>query len=571
MSRDLAKIILTIVLAMALSLWAMPLILEPEFADRGEWRIHKVDYSGNTGWSTSLGLDSEENPHIAYWDRIDNDLEYAKWTGCEWQLETVDSENDVGEFVSLAMDSFDHPHISYFDETNGNLKYATWAGDNWTIETVDSFGNVGQRTSIAIDSSDYPHVSYLNLSSNDLKYANWTGDNWNIETVDTGSVVDQYTSIGLDSGDNPHISYHKEGLAHANWTGSSWNIEVVDSPGAFGYSSLAIDRNDYPHISYYTMMPNDLKYARWNGSAWNIETVDSGHMVGIATSIALDSNDYPHISYHKATHLHYALKYANWNGTSWIIEEVEFSEKTVGWATSIAIDRDDLPHMSYWGYALKYASKAELTSLPGPLLNYSPSTIDFGSLPQGMNQSRTIEIWNSGNCTLTYSLSENSSWVTSIDPPNGSVTCEHDNIILVIDTNGLSPGPYATSVWITSNGGNESLTVSVNVLPPPPPMVLDIDPDTLNLKSKGRWITAYIYGEKARVEDIDASSILLNDEVSPAWWGIQNDVTLMVKFDRAATQAVVSVSNSVDIKVTGQWRDGESFELHDTIRVINPG
>ncbi len=100
---------------------------------------------------------------------------------------------------------------------------------------------------------------------------------------------------------------------------------------------------------------------------------------------------------------------------------------------------------------------------------------------------------------------------------------------------------------------------------------LDIDPNTLNLKSGGRWITAYITTENAMAEDIDPTSLLLNEVIEPEWWGIQNDTTLTVKFSRSAVQAIVSVSEEVDMKVTGQWKDGEAFELHDVIRVIDVG
>jgi outer membrane protein assembly factor BamB len=105
----------------------------------------------------------------------------------------------------------------------------------------------------------------------------------------------------------------------------------------------------------------------------------------------------------------------------------------------------------------------------------------------------------------------------------------------------------------------------------PPELTLDIDPDTLNLNSKGRWITAYITAENASIEDTDPSSLLLNDLIPPAWWDIQDNTTLMVKFDRASVEAILPVSNNVDIKITGQWKDGEAFELHDIIRVIDVG
>ena len=105
----------------------------------------------------------------------------------------------------------------------------------------------------------------------------------------------------------------------------------------------------------------------------------------------------------------------------------------------------------------------------------------------------------------------------------------------------------------------------------PRSIALDVDPDTLNLNSRGRWITAYLTTENAKAEDVDTSSLLLNDVIVPTWWNVQNNTTLLVKFDRSAVQAILPVSNAVDIKITGQWKDGEAFELHDTIRVIDVG
>ena len=43
---------------------------------------------------------------------------------------------------------------------------------------------------------------------------------------------------------------------------------------------------------------------------------------------------------------------------------------------------------------------------------------------------------------------------------------------------------------------------------------VDIDPDTLNLKSKGKWITAYIELPSGYdVADIDVATVMLDDTV----------------------------------------------------------
>jgi hypothetical protein len=444
----------------------------------GDWNIYTVDSPGKIRGYVSIALDSDDYPHMSYYnisihDPTDGDLRYAKWVGSNWSIETVDFNGDVGHTNSMTLDSNGYPHIGYYDNTNNDLKYARWDGSAWAIETVDSYGKVGMHPSIAIDSNSYPHISYLiqihvgGVGHYEVKHATWDGAAWIIETVDTNVWLE--TSLALDSHDFPHISYHDAiglDLKYAKWTGSAWSIEIVDSPGILqDFSSLALDSRDFPHIGYYDGTNDDLKYARWTGSAWSIETVDSIGRVGQCVSIALDKNDYPHMSYLSGDS---GLKYVRWNGTAWNFEIVD----PIGgdWTTtSIAVDSHDYPHISY------------------------------------------------------------------------------------------------------SNRSRDSLKYATKAKPQKPHVNLNIDPDTLNLKSRGRWITAYLTTENAKAEDIDASSLLLNDVVRPDWWDVQNDTTLMVKFNRSAVQAILPVSVAIDIKVTGQWKDGETFELHDIIRVIQPG
>jgi len=108
--------------------------------------------------------------------------------------------------------------------------------------------------------------------------------------------------------------------------------------------------------------------------------------------------------------------------------------------------------------------------------------------------------------------------------------------------------------------------------------VVNIDPDTLNLVSEGKWITGYIELPSGyEVKNINVSSILLNGQVKaeakPTEIGdYDNDgiADLMVKFDRSAVEKVVSVGDKVTITVSGSLTDGKKFEGTDTIRVISP-
>lgn len=107
---------------------------------------------------------------------------------------------------------------------------------------------------------------------------------------------------------------------------------------------------------------------------------------------------------------------------------------------------------------------------------------------------------------------------------------------------------------------------------------IDIDPDTLNINSKGNWITCYIELPDYDVEDIDVSTVMLEDtilaEASPTEVGDNDDdgvPDLMVKFDRLDVCEILDPEDEVEITVTGELTDGRKFIGSDTIRVIDKG
>jgi len=157
------------------------------------------------------------------------------------------------------------------------------------------------------------------------------------------------------------------------------------------------------------------------------------------------------------------------------------------------------------------------------------------------------------------------------------------------ETYGGIADDWAYSIVQTSNGGwamvGQTLSFGaggfdfwlIKLAPEEIPATIDIDPDTLNLKSNGEWITAYVtLPEGYLVEDIDVASVELvhNDFVLAADWGEVQDGVLMVKFDRASLRdylGEVDVNDGdkfydVTLTVKGEVA-GTPFEGSDTITV----
>ena len=105
---------------------------------------------------------------------------------------------------------------------------------------------------------------------------------------------------------------------------------------------------------------------------------------------------------------------------------------------------------------------------------------------------------------------------------------------------------------------------------------MEIKPETLNLSSRGRWVTAFIeLPEDYHAADIDPDSVMLNGVVPAEKSRIgdhdQDGVfDLMVKFDRRHTASLLEPGDAVEITVTGLV-EGLRFGGVDAIRVIGRG
>jgi len=132
-------------------------------------------------------------------------------------------------------------------------------------------------------------------------------------------------------------------------------------------------------------------------------------------------------------------------------------------------------------------------------------------------------------------------------------------------------------VWQDEKDGNAEIYYKRTVIEPEyVDATIDIKPNSLNLKSKGRWITCYIeLPEGYDVADFDINTILLNDIVTAETHPTEIDdydkdgiIDLMIKFDRQDVQSILSSGRNVEIRVLGELIDGTIFEGADYIKVI---
>jgi hypothetical protein len=160
----------------------------------------------------------------------------------------------------------------------------------------------------------------------------------------------------------------------------------------------------------------------------------------------------------------------------------------------------------------------------------------------------------------------------------------------------LTDGPLKTAVvgpegLVTRSVYWVKYSVKMEVLPGPIPHAsVDIDPDTLNIRSHGQWITAYIQPDEGYdAANIDASSILLNSRLSPIQdpkYGFVTDpneylvdnngdgvMERMVKFSRTEAESMIYfavgiINGDFTMTITGKFNDGTRFKGTDVIQVF---
>jgi hypothetical protein len=136
----------------------------------GTWTYDLVDNDVGLYWqSVGIKLDSADRPRAGYVSYSTKDARYAYNNGSGWQIEPVQTEGDVGRFAQLVLDSNEDPHMAYYDDTNDTIVYAWRENDGWHHENLAMDGT---WISLALDSHDHAHISYWGAANDRLMYGN---------------------------------------------------------------------------------------------------------------------------------------------------------------------------------------------------------------------------------------------------------------------------------------------------------------------------------------------------------------------------------------------------------------
>ena len=184
----------------------------------GAWKLEDVDTGSQVGLSSSMVVDRDGNPHIAYLDFALKQLKYAHWDAAakKWQVEWLTGDgvpkphNHVGPphgpaFPSLKLDSKGTPHVAYFyrqgdmprtgPEDEDGVRHAVRVNGKWVHKLIEKGDQIGFAPTLEITRKDQLVVGYFGKKDSTARLAISSGDgNWTVKNA---------TIAGLDVPEEP--------------------------------------------------------------------------------------------------------------------------------------------------------------------------------------------------------------------------------------------------------------------------------------------------------------------------------------------------------------------------------
>jgi len=114
--------------------------------------------------------------------------------------------------------------------------------------------------------------------------------------------------------------------------------------------------------------------------------------------------------------------------------------------------------------------------------------------------------------------------------------------------------------------------IDIGAYETPIPAEARILPRTINLASKGNWITCYIWlPDDYDVANIEPNSVLLEGDIQPEQFTVdEQQQVATTTFDREKVQSILNIGD-IKLTITCQLTDGTYFEATDIVQVTDKG
>ncbi len=349
----------------------------------GTWFFETADAQGNTGLFPSLAVDVQGTVHVSYYDDSVGSVRYARRSPAGgWMRVTVSEQElrsdagvslgDIGMGTTLALERDGTPTIAYYDPAVRVLRFARLdSGGVWRGETVDSDGDVGTRPSSVIDAEGV-HLLYGNESRFRLKIAHRnTGTKWSVEVVDDDYWVPGSSSIAADESGLHifHCAERRSGgggfpvyVQRPHSGGFRDRTELVHERGR--WLSVAADVRSGVHLAY-RMNGGELLYLRRPGGggfdAFHVDGDRSVDPAGASVALGLDALGRPNIAYLGGSELRYAIVDGAGKPTITVLD-TPGQMSNGGRYVALAVDARRAVHLAYYDQRtgdLRYARRCD--------------------------------------------------------------------------------------------------------------------------------------------------------------------------------------------------------------------
>jgi hypothetical protein len=188
--------------------------------------------NGIVGKWSSMTLDENNNPAVAYWDN-GGDLFFAHFDGSEWQIDNVDNDgyqNHSGFYPSLVYGADKKYYIAFQSHDPKKLRVASGQPGNWQIEDAADLPGwqlYDSPSPMVMDENGNLYIAYYDVDAADLILLNKENDTWAATVLDSEGMVGQHASMKLNSDGLPALSYYDETNGHLKYITASLNA-VVD-------------------------------------------------------------------------------------------------------------------------------------------------------------------------------------------------------------------------------------------------------------------------------------------------------------------------------------------------------